>query len=460
LYSQAASNEGDFSMWPFSARKTRRPIRRPLHPSRRPLLEALEDRLTPSGGGLLDPTFNGTGTETLPQATCSSANAVAVQPDGKIVSVGWNGDGIAVVRMNPNGTLDTSFNGTGLVSLNVARGALGNAVALQPDGKILVGGYAYAKPHRGDPEYVVARLNPDGSLDRTFGNSRGMWLSNPTGDSEVVRKLAVLTDAANHVTGILAGGDGLAGGLVSFAAIKLTPAGLPDASFGAGGFAVANVGGGGEMVKGMAVTPAGGIVMAGTVGSYAAVVAFTAAGQLDPSFNGTGYRMDNLAGAGGATGYKAVAVQPLAGGGYGIVVAGDLETDHNYGLVARYTATGQFDATFGSGGFLVTGPSSFRDVALAADGSIVVAGAAFFVTESDGQLHHEMAVGHLTADGAMDTTFGTAGTGISTVPPINATGSDDANSLAIAPDGQIVIAGITNATLSTQQAAFARFTAP
>jgi uncharacterized delta-60 repeat protein len=248
----------------------------------------------------------------------------------------------------------------------------------------------------------------------------------------------------------MVGGIGQAGGLASFAAIKLTPAGLPDASFGAGGFAVANVGGTGEQVKGMAVTPAGGVVMVGSVGSYAAVVAFTPAGQLDSTFNGTGYRMDNLGGPGGATEYNAVAVQPAGGGSFGLPNA------VYSGLVARYTSAGQFDPTFGSGGFLVTGPGVFHDVALAADGSIVVAGGAF-VTESDGQLHRRMAVGHLTADGAMDTTFGTAGTGISTVPPINASGSDDANSLAIAPDGQIVIAGFGG---STRQAAFARFTAP
>src|SRR5262245_25517520 len=106
--------------------------RAPQRPAFRPGLETLEDRLTPSGGGLLDPTFDGDGVRTLPQATCNLAVAVAVQPEGKIVSVGQNADGIAVVRMNANGSLDTSFNGTGLVTLKVAHGAYGKAVALQP----------------------------------------------------------------------------------------------------------------------------------------------------------------------------------------------------------------------------------------------------------------------------------------------------------------------------------------
>jgi uncharacterized delta-60 repeat protein len=434
-------------------------------------VEGLEDRTTPSGG-LLDPTFDGTGIETLPHATCRNAEAVAVQPDGKIVSVGryLNDLGTtAVVRMNSDGTLDPTFNGTGSVLLSVGYwrpevgGGPGNyAVALQPDGKILVGtAEMWSKGHASGREAVVVRLNPDGSLDQTFGNQGGMWVSNRAAGNEGVCKLAVLTDAANHVTGIMAGGIAPAAGFQSFAATRLTPAGLPDTTFGSGGTAIANVGGTTDDVRGMAITPSGGVVMVGSEYIYGVVVALTAAGQLDPAFNGTGSRVDNLAGPGGSTGYMGVAVQPLAGGGYGIVVAGEYLPPNGAnpeGLVARYTSAGQLDPTFGSGGSVVTTAAGhFHDVALAADGSIVVGGNALY-TGSDGLIHGQMAVGHLTANGAMDTTFGTAGTGISMVPPISVTGSDDANALAIGPDGRIVLAGWTGAG-STQQAAFARFTA-
>src|SRR5262249_43582995 len=161
------------------------------------------------------------------------------------------------------------------------------------------------------------------------------------------------------------------------------------------GTAMANVGGGTDQVKGMAITPAGGVIMVGTESSYGAVVAFTAAGQLDPAFNGTGSRVEDLAGPGGATASEAVAGPPPAGGGYGLVVAGALSPPNGVddGLVARYTSAGQLDPTFGSGGFLVTtAAGEFHDVALAADGSIVVAGFAWY-TGADGQPYHrQMAV--------------------------------------------------------------------
>ena len=88
--------------------------------------------------------------------------------------------------------------------------------------------------------------------------------------------------------------------------------------------------------------------------------------------------MDNFAAAGGVTRYDAVAIQPVAGGGFGIVVAGNVQQptgELSSGLVTRYTASGQLDATFASGGiFLTSAAGEFHDVALEADGSIVVAG--------------------------------------------------------------------------------------
>ncbi|MET0510504.1 MAG: hypothetical protein ABW135_02315 [Thermoleophilaceae bacterium] len=115
--------------------------------------------------GALDPDFDGDGRVTLPGG--GSANAVLVQPDRRIVVVG-NASGSAmmtVTRLNRNGSLDTTFDGDGTATIDFGSLAdLAHDVVLQPDGKIVVGGYTQA-----DEEVAVARLNSNGSPDSTFG---------------------------------------------------------------------------------------------------------------------------------------------------------------------------------------------------------------------------------------------------------------------------------------------------
>jgi uncharacterized delta-60 repeat protein len=239
----------------------------------------------------------------------------------------------------------------------------------------------------------------------------------------------------------------------SFEAIKLNPAGLMDATFGAGGNAV--VGGISGTVGGMAVTPSGGVVMVGTTSQSGEVVALTATGQLDTSFNGTGYRVDNVAGA-SQTYFDAVTVQPLAGGGYRLVVGGCAFVPGPFarsGLVVAYTSGGQLDSTFGAGGvFTTSAAGEFERVALEADNSIVAAGYAYY-TQPDGSLAGQAAVAHLSADGAADTSFGTAGTGVSLLPPPFDGGTN--YGLAIDALGRIVL-GYDGG----DQAILARLTAP
>ena len=103
------------------------------------------------------------------------ANAVVIQPDGKIVVVGNRGDSssfddtdMAVVRYNTNGTLDATFDGDGKKVIDLTSG-LANAVALEPDGKILVGGGADSGTVNNNDNFIVARLLPNGNFDSTFG---------------------------------------------------------------------------------------------------------------------------------------------------------------------------------------------------------------------------------------------------------------------------------------------------
>jgi uncharacterized delta-60 repeat protein len=115
--------------------------------------------------GALDPDFDGDGRVTLPGG--GSASAVLVQPDRNIVVAG-NASGsekMTVTRLKPNGSLDTTFGAGGTATIDFATLAdLAAGAALQPDGKIVVAGYS-----QGTEDVAVARLNPNGSPDATFG---------------------------------------------------------------------------------------------------------------------------------------------------------------------------------------------------------------------------------------------------------------------------------------------------
>ena len=119
-----------------------------------------------NSNGTLDPTFNGSGTVlTSFHPASDSATGVAVQTDGKIVLVGNSTDGtphMALARFNANGTPDSSFGTGGKTEPNVESGAaLGNAVAVQPNGKIVIAG--------GSANGLLAvRLNANGAPDTTF----------------------------------------------------------------------------------------------------------------------------------------------------------------------------------------------------------------------------------------------------------------------------------------------------
>lgn len=448
------------------------PRRLSQRPAFRPRLEVLEDRLTPSGG-LLDPTFGSGGIVHLPHATDQEAREVAVQPDGKVVVAGvivprGGYAYITVQRLNTDGSLDTTFNNTG--SLTIKSGKVDSlaALALQPDGKILIGGSG----GNSGGEFLVARVNPNGTLDTSFGNSRGLEVLTNVGE---VRGLAVLTDPANpnNVTGIVAAVQGSANGTSCFEAVELSAAGKLNSSFGSGGLAVfANLYHGD--VESVAVAPSGEIYLAGYVQFSSmtvpdgCVAAVTPSGALDTTFGGgPGYVLADPTGSHESEFY-ALAVQTLTANGQTVsrlLAAGDITdaTGNWAGLVSAYTLGGTLDTTFGSGGsYTFVNPpgqsSQFKSLALEADGSIVVGG--YQTTPlTNGTIYSEMLVGHLTAAGAGDTSFGPSGTGFTAV-------QDGLNSgvrgVAIDPrDGDIVACGYTYPTSgAAEQASILRLTAP
>jgi len=244
--------------------------------------------------GNLDRSF-GSGGKVLtlaPGGVFSIGNAVIVQPDGRIVVAGRsdfvaNDDSFvdfALWRYDPNGTLDGSFGTGGFVRTDFFGGFdFATSLVLQPDGKLVAGGL---EDHDDTGwNYALARYNPNGSLDTTFG-SVGRVSTDFFGFSDFGRALAMQSDGKL----VMAGGIQLADERFSFGLARYNPNGSLDSSFGSGGKVTASSLG--DFIGNSAVTiqPTGKIVTAGdaSLGSGFALARFKIDGSLDVSFDSDG----------------------------------------------------------------------------------------------------------------------------------------------------------------------------
>ncbi len=230
--------------------------------------------------GAIDTSFGMNGRVLTWFGHVGSAQGVAIAPDGKIVAAGGVNGNMAVARYNPDGSLDPTFSGNGKRVVSVSRSGDGaNAVAVQPDGKIVLAGYATTVT---GSDFALTRLNPNGSLDTGFG-TKGVVLAS-FGGFDTAFDVFVYP-----VTGrILAVGTTNQGGVSSGALARFTANGAPDPHFGTGGLVTTTVPGG-DALLGLAVQTDGKIVTAGDTGPGTSNEAFTVsrytgAGTLDSGF--------------------------------------------------------------------------------------------------------------------------------------------------------------------------------
>lgn len=331
--------------------------------------------------GSLDPTFDTDGKVTTDiggGAAQEEALGVAIQPDGKIVVVGYTDrTNVALVRYHPDGSLDTSFGAGGTVDSGVV--GIAHDVALQPDGRIVVSGTRSLDSFDDGGDIVVARYLPDGRLDPSF-TAGGTLTADVGGVTNDGRNVVVQADGAIVVSGSSpdAGGNGVNPSQHTDVA-RFHADGSPDTAFGTGGTTT------------LADTSAGADLVV----------------QADGRFL--------LAGTADAT------VPPAPPGSV---------TDLS---VVRLDRDGRLDLTFGAAG-TATVPMGERAaasaLALQADGSIVVAG-------TTGSINEDFAVARLHPDGALDTSFADAGT----LSVDFSDSTDIAESVAVQHDGRIVVGG-------------------
>jgi uncharacterized delta-60 repeat protein len=346
---------------------------------------AFLDGVSSKASGTFDTCFGFKGGKTtLVGAEDSEANAVVVQPDGKIVAAGYaehpvtGDDAMTLVRYLPNGLLDKTFGSGGIVMTAIGSShSEANSVALQPDGKLVVGGYS----KNGSKDLAtVARYLPNGQLDPSFGTG-GVFAQFLGADDE------------NDIADITIAPDG-----------KIVFVGYGENTEQDDGFLVGRL---------------------------------TSNGALDTSFNGVGYRVDLFGNSDDAEAYSLV-LQPdgkIVVGGEGQFMGNDVFT------VARYTTTGQLDTSFDGDGVAFTNiraaseDDSIYDLAMQGDKIIAVG-----ETEDSGTDRYLMAMVRYTSSGALDTSFGTGGIYTGFVG-INSADENPLYSVAITADNKIIVGG-------------------
>ncbi len=336
-------------------------------------------------------------------STVDYGYSVTVQADGKIVVAGTSDSGgtnnFALTRYNADGSLDTSFGGTGKVVTNIANGTsdMANSVTVQADGKIVVAGYTYDID---SGNFVLTRYLSDGSLDTSFGSAGKVVTDFDGSIQDQILSVTVQADGKIVATGYSDDGDS-----GNFALIRYLSNGSLDTDFGSGGKVVTDFGSStSDDSRSVVVQADGKIVVAGGSNSGGsasfALTRYLSDGSLDTSFGSVGKVVTDF----DSSAYDAGFSVTLQADGK-IVVTGVISMLGGGDFaIARYNSNGSLDTSFGGTGKVVTDISSSTNdlgysVTVQTDGKIVVAGG----SNSGGS--YNFAVVRYNSDGSLDATF-------------------------------------------------------
>jgi uncharacterized delta-60 repeat protein len=378
--------------------------------------------------------------------------------------------------------LDRTFGGDGIVTVDgigdKANEAV-NAMVVQPDGKVVVGGWAESAATGRD--FALARLNKDGSLDEGFGVGGKVVTSLKAGD-DVIYALALQPDGKIVAAGQTpdASNAGVRIGLVRYnpdGTLDTNTDGTPGDFDGDGKLRLDQYGDDDEYAEGVGIQSDGKIVVGarfhnpGTASTDFLVTRLLSNGALDAGGFGNvlGHTAIDIATADNGTDLlNTLVIQPddkiLLGGSSDM---GGTTSDQDFSL-ARLTKDGVFEdpGSFGAGGVVTTPiatgigtrPDGITGLAVQPDGKIVAAGFAGFSEIAPGT-SLDFALARYTDHGALDDTGPNAFSGDGKLTTRFAAGNrvDFANAVAIQPDGKIVVAGSAQTSLGGADFALARF---
>jgi len=361
--------------------------------------------------GYPDVTFGGTGIVQI-MNFIGSANAVAVQQDGKILIGGYWEDTIgfqnyAIARFLDDGTLDSTFDNDGI--MQSPNPGIIHSLVIQPDNKI-VAGYSNIT---GVSRFNIIRILDDGNPDTSFGNS---GLVNIPLIFTDIKCYGVTLQPGGEIVATGFGSSGIAADSIIVA--RLHADGRPDSTFNNDGIGIYGVN---SFSQGRDVTiqPDNKILI---TGSPSFIMRLTTDGLPDSSFAGTGVLQVNQPGFN--TSYSVILLPDEK-----IFFGGDQ-------YIVKLESNGSPDTSFGTNGYTNTQNIIGSDMALQPDGKIIFAGSISGIVGTD------IAIARYLANGTIDLNFGLTG-----ITVVDIGGNDHATSVALQPDGKIVLTSLQPVTL-------------
>jgi len=343
-----------------------------------------------------------------------------LQPDGKILAGGYSTVDFvqqqSVARFNTNGTPDMSF-GTGGSFVSTTERAVFD-MALQSDGKIVTCGFQYNSNFYSG--FAASRLNSNGTLDNSFGTNGSVRHSFGT-VIEQANTIAVQSDGKIVAAGRIETGNNN----YDFAMLRMNPDGTLDPTFGDAGKVKTAVGPGHDEIHDMLILPNGKILVCGSSWdankkNHIVLAQYNADGSLDNSFGTAGIYVGQL-----GEGIKILRLTDgkllLAGREVGVTVPD--------AYVWKFSANGSLDNSFGINGLASVQEISLNAATLQSDGKILICGLKF----------GDFATARLLANGTLDTNFGTDGVVTTNVPSNQQL--DQPHEVLTQADGKIVVVG-------------------
>jgi uncharacterized delta-60 repeat protein len=397
----------------------------------------------------LDVTFgtNGAVSSSIGSNLLTSATDNIIQSDGKIIVVGdtfassANNYDFAVMRYNVDGTLDSTFGTAGKVFTTISTGAdRARSVALQADGKIVVGGSAVGTL----ADFALVRYNTNGTLDTTFGTT-GIVMTNNYVDE--IYGIAIQPDGKI----ITAGSVAPFGQNARWAVCRYNSNGILDTTFATNGMFIQNItpNSGASIASRIGIQTDGKIVVSGngytnnTQGLNIYVARFNSNGTLDTTFGTSGvfnYSLTNST--------DNVNTLKIQNDGK-IVLGGDFYIQKYRPFVMRLNSTGTLDTTFNGayqgynqlffGGGTTTGNDSLQDLYINSIGEIVAVGHTTYQNASISKLF----VAKFNSNGTTQTTFGNNTEG-QYIVPLPTTSTYLATCLSIQTDEKIIVSGTSS----------------